>query len=201
MESTINIISLNLNGIQNKIDTLIDLIDTSKPDLLLLQETKLSKETNLVFDHPDYKINEFRRDNQQNNNRSPGGGLMTLTKKTLQIIDEYEKTINNNEFLSTKIKTEKSNLEIINYYNPLTNLIDTNNILKLTKNKNSIFIGDLTANHQNWHNLQTNPGGTVLFKTISNNNLTHSKYTEYTYKHPGTGTESTNGMSRSRESW
>ena len=157
MESTINIISLNLNGIQNKIDTLIDLIDTSKPDLLLLQETKLSKETNLVFDHPDYKINEFRRDNQQNNNRSPGGGLMTLTKKTLQIIDEYEKTINNNEFLSTKIKTEKSNLEIINYYNPLTHLIDTNNILKLTKNKNSIIIGDLNAKHQNWFNLQANP--------------------------------------------
>ena len=81
---SLTIVSININGIQNKIDTLIDLIETSKPDLLLIQETKLSKNNNLKFSHPEYHINEFRRENLQINNNSPGGGLMTLTKNTFK---------------------------------------------------------------------------------------------------------------------
>ena len=188
---SLKIVSININGIQNKINTLIHLIETSKPDLLLIQETKLSKNNNLQFSHPNYNINEFRRENLQINNNSPGGGLMTLTKKDFQIIDEYEKTKNNNEFLSTKIKTKNNNFEIINYYNPNTNLIDCNTINSLTKNKNSILIGDLNAKHQNWYNIQTNTGGIALNNAIQNNDLAHSEHSEYTYKHPATGLEST----------
>uniref|UniRef100_A0A7M5TPX5 Reverse transcriptase domain-containing protein n=1 Tax=Clytia hemisphaerica TaxID=252671 RepID=A0A7M5TPX5_9CNID len=79
----------------------------------------------------------------------------------------------------------------INYYNPKTNLIDTNNVANLLLNKNSMIIGDLNCKHKNWNNPQNNPGGNSLNETLQNIDLTHSEHTEYTYKNPATGAEST----------
>lgn len=77
----ISMVSININGIRGKKSELQAYLDTKKPDLVALQETKIDssiKSNELIPDDLDYDI--YRKDRNDK-----GGGIMLLVKTCLYI--------------------------------------------------------------------------------------------------------------------
>lgn len=192
----IKIISVNVNSIikNQRRASLMNLINTQKPDILLLSETKLNKKHILRFEN----YNIIRTDR---NGTHIGGGTAIIIKKTLKYneikIPEIEK---DNIVEQTIIKLNSGNnkiLYIIAAYAKcgsqkefIPDINRTFNYLKLDHlDTYYILAGDLNAKHTNWKNLNNNPRGIALNKWMAENSMRYkaqllsTKYPSYPNGH------------------
>ncbi|GFW58262.1 hypothetical protein TNCV_2634361 [Trichonephila clavipes] len=138
---TLNILQLNINGTQRKIEELTEILSVNKVHIACLQETKLN---------PNLKIKGFttlRKDR-------PGGDLAFLVKSadikfreiTLPPTTNYDE--NSTEVQAITVLLPQQEVTIINAYHPDNSDInlDVFNTLLDTK----ILLGDLNAKSPSW---------------------------------------------------
>ena len=176
----ISILQININDLTNKKHQICKLIYEKDPDVILIQETKLTSTSEKV-EFEGYETIEHKR-------QTKGGGLLTATKKCYKILSNEPFTINSNEIIKTTIELNgDSYLNIINMYNPKSQKIDIETIKHEIMNNNSIIIGDLNCKNKLWGSRKNNIGGQKLGEMILNNSndINHSfhhKPTHFNYK-------------------
>ncbi|KAK2577884.1 hypothetical protein KPH14_011499 [Odynerus spinipes] len=151
------------------------LLEELKPDIVLLNETKLNNKHRIEF--KDYRV--YRNDREQNAN---GGGTAILIQNNINCNEIF---IHDREILETttvKIKlTSNEKIFIVAAYAPGNNkkafnqeFIDLFKTLNL-EDPNNFFIiaGDLNAKHPNWKNSIHNQRGSFLYKWINENCVTY----------------------------
>ncbi|GBN76339.1 hypothetical protein AVEN_126478-1 [Araneus ventricosus] len=142
-------------------------IDEKFPDLLLVQETKLKKNSNPYL--PGYLF--YRQDGPQ---AHPSDGTGIFIKNSLYHVELF---ISNIDYISnTIVKVTLPNqlpLIIASVYVPCKPnrnfLNDVNKILNL--NNSVIMCGDFNANHTNWNSRKKNFTGNALVHFAQCNNL------------------------------
>lgn len=96
-----NILHLNFNSIIPKLEQLLNNIDTFKPEIISIQETKLSNNTHL--DIPGYNI--FRKDISNNQ-----GGIHIAVKNNIPAVNITDPKFNSIQFLEIHIFSIKVNI-------------------------------------------------------------------------------------------
>lgn len=190
----IKIISVNVNSIikNQRRASLFGFINKHKPDIVLINETKLSKNHVLRFE----KYNVLRNDR---NDKHPGGGTAIIIRKDIKY-NTIEVSVNKNEkekvleYTITHLALkENKNLYIISAYArcgyhkefiPELNKLFTK--LKLENPDNYYLLaGDLNSKHSDWKNPNCNSRGLTLKHWIDNNNIMYrlrllsTKYPSY----------------------
>lgn len=174
----IKIIAINVNSIisNQRRANLLQIINSSHPDIILIGETKINKKHKLSY--IGYEI--LRTDREGNSN---GGGTAIIIKSHIKHRRIYPKCLSNPICLETtvieiKIKSDQT-LYIISAYaagNCKKEFsIELNALfkeLKLDETKNFYIIaGDLNAKHTNWLNLINNSRGKTLQNWIQKNEI------------------------------
>lgn len=174
----LKIISINVNSIvkNQRRASLMNLINTQKPDIILINETKLNKNHVISFE----KYNIIRNDRKEKN---MGGGTAIVIKKNIKYTEiilpdiQGEKLI---EHTIIKIDTINDNkLYIIAVYARcgykkefIPNLNKIFLTLKLNLMENYYIIaGDLNAKHFMWKNLNNNLRGIQLMNWMERNSI------------------------------
>ena len=154
----------NVNSISSKSAELINLVDSTEPDVILMSETKL-KSTILSseFTPPGYKC--FRKDRN-----SRGGGVLVMLKDHF-IAEEVDISEDTGEVIWVKIKLKGEHpLYVSSFYRSpsvhSTEQLDKferslDHIKNLTKNNPSATVitgGDFNTRGVDWTNLNAAPG-------------------------------------------
>ena len=115
------IITWNVNSIRARIDNIKKYLQSSSPDIALLQEIK-TEEHNYPFD----EIDELGYMSYVNGQKAYNG-VSILSKKKLNEINKILSgdKIKQSRLISAKIKIKDKNIEIINIYVPNGNPVDT----------------------------------------------------------------------------
>ena len=152
----ISLVSININGIRGKKDTLAAFLDTKKPAIVAIQETKIDRNitsTEIIPKELDYII--YRKDRTDG-----GGGVMLLVKKTLEQVALNELD-NDSESIWVKVKIDGSYHYIGNWYRAphekvqnIENLRRQLEIIRNMSNKEKLpnihILGDLNYRHVSW---------------------------------------------------
>lgn len=175
----LNIIHINVNSLikLNRRYELNNLLRNQKPDIVLLNETKLNPKHKLVFE----KYEMVRKDRVSAN---CGGGTGILIKKEIKYKSFTNRTIETFKYLETCIVTipiDSNNiLYIISAYYPSGNndgylqneLHDLFQSLNLDNPQHFyILAGDLNCKHPDWGNPVDNNKGNILNKWLWNNEI------------------------------
>ena len=180
-DTKIKILQLNINGIQNKIAELTQLTHESSPDIITIQESKLSTASNKI-NIPGYIT--IRKDRQN----KVGGGLITYIREEIPFTEfdttQYTNKITSNQYeiqiTSINLSTTKR-FHITNLYIPPRdcNTITTNEdqeldhlFTKLFSLTNNIITGDLNAHSSLWHSSLTDHRGKIISGIIQNSDYT-----------------------------
>ena len=176
----LKIISINVNSlIQNqRRDGLLNFTETHKPDIVLINETKVN---------PKYKIHskDFNLVRNDRANSKLGGGTEILIKKTVNMVfvELHIPHLKNASVLETSIiklsLPHQVKLYIIAAYAPGNNKKNVRSefqkvfaSLELDNPKNFyILAGDLNAKHSTWKNSMSNPRGTFLNLWLEENKI------------------------------
>ena len=110
----LNIIQLNINGVQNKIEDLKVIIVENQPDILFLNETKLYG--NMTLELENYNSIICNRDIQNIRNR--GGGVAVLIKDGIKYSNIQKYQIEKHELIKLSIHTQKGTIDLISCYIP-----------------------------------------------------------------------------------
>jgi len=115
------ITSWNVNSVRARLDNIIIYIKKHSPDIILLQEIKTQKES---FPYEAFKDLGYI---SYVNGQKSYNGVAILSKKKLSEINIVlpGDKIKQARFISTKIKLNKKNVELINIYVPNGNPVDT----------------------------------------------------------------------------
>ena len=110
------ILQLNIRGLLSKQDSLKQLLSEFKilPDIVLLCETWLKKDTAVKLDMPYYKCYHKHRIDRI------GGGVSVLIKQTLRSRDRSDLVVATNlfEYNVVELKTNTNNILIVSGYRP-----------------------------------------------------------------------------------
>lgn len=180
-KNQINITHWNVNGIQSKKGMLEEFINEFDPDIITLNEIRISNDALLntvmsSFRKYDY-VAKLRKDQL-------GGGVLIMIKNNL----EYEEIKLNYtaEIVGLTIKLSKGNmLHLYTYYVPPHRKINERILKKIHENSKSYIItGDLNAHMTSYKAKENNTNGTILEKFISECDCCIiNKKDTYTYIH------------------
>ena len=171
----LKILQININGISNKLQELELLIDTLKPDIICIQETKLNKARKSP-QLPHYTTNRTDRQNSKT-----GGGLITFIHNSITYTElppnPHNKGLIESQTFKIHLNTNKY-LHVSNIYipprdttNPLHTQEDeiiTASFTYLTSLSNSIITGDINAHSNLWHSPITDHRGTHIQDILNN---------------------------------
>jgi hypothetical protein len=161
----LNIIQLNVNSIRSitKRHELNILLKQERPDILLLNETKLNNKHRVSFENYN-----FVRNDRPNNNG--GGGTGILVADSISFLSLPVTNLNSIECSAIKIPLSNGkNLIVVAVYiaKCMQNTIDINDlnlILNLKNNDTEIIIGgDFNAHHPFWQSNITSPNGRAIY--------------------------------------
>ena len=173
----LNILQLNINGINTKLDELTQLTADQHIDIITIQETKL-RPTSKTPKIPGYTpIRQDRRDKD-------GGGLLTYVKSNITFTDiKLHQQCNINTIETQQIKIHLSNhkhLNIFNMYiaprdtqNPNHENLDvdiTNCLNHVLATDSTILTGDFNAHHHQWYSPTTDHRGLLISDLLDNSN-------------------------------
>ena len=173
----LNILQLNINGINTKIDELIQLTIDQSIDIITIQETKL-KPTSKTPKIPGFTpIRQDRKDKD-------GGGLLTYVKGNITFTDiKLPQNCNINTIESQKIKIHLTNHKHLNIYNVYIAPRDTRNpnypaldnditncLNYILTTDQTILTGDFNAHHHQWHSPTTDHRGQIISDLLDNSN-------------------------------
>ncbi|GFS88498.1 RNA-directed DNA polymerase from mobile element jockey [Trichonephila clavipes] len=185
---TLNILQLNINGTQRKIDELTEILNVNKVHIACLQETKLNSNLKL-------KIKGFTTLRKDRKYRA-GGGLAFLVKsadiKFREIIlpptTDYDE--NSTEVQAITVLLPQQEVTIINAYHPDNSDInlDLLNTLLDTKSDTKILSGDLNAKSPSWGSRTLDLKGSQIEDLLCDNDLSilNDKRSTYLSKTNGT---------------
>ena len=156
---TISCLHFNARGYISKENLIKDLVQTERPDIISLQETFLSDESQEKIKLNGYHVTEFRRPRSTDK-----GGMALCIKESISRVKTEKITTNkNNEYIKMELVISNQKLEVASFYNRRSNDIDTTEIDKLLKS-NTVVFGDLNCRHQHWEDITSNSGGKKLSK-------------------------------------
>ena len=144
---------------QSVLSKICDLQATScdiKPDVILITESWCNSNiSDNVLNVNDYElVSELRRDREDTTN-GIGGGLLVYARKGLVILS-IDIKIEFNQFVSFKIVTKNSDLNVFLIYRPPScNALNNSKLCDIIKSapKNSILIGDFNFPKIDWNTL------------------------------------------------
>jgi endonuclease/exonuclease/phosphatase family metal-dependent hydrolase len=175
-ETNLKIYQININGIQNKIEELRNITQKFSPDIIAVQETKLTPNSN-KFNIPGYTT--IRRDRDDKS----GGGLTTYIKDNIpftEITQDQNTKSDKIEYIVTKINlNKKKQIHVTNIYIPPrdSNANQTNENLDIENHfkywfsfQNNILCGDFNAHAKMWHSTKNDPRGNTISNLILDSN-------------------------------
>ena len=112
-KNDLSVLQLNIRGLLNKQGQLRDLVNNGMTDIVLLCETWLNKETEVLVSFDNYKI-------YSNPRKSRIGGVAILTDKSLRSRswpDLHVESIHL-EHIVVELKTDKDNILLVSGYRP-----------------------------------------------------------------------------------
>ncbi|GFV43949.1 RNA-directed DNA polymerase from mobile element jockey [Trichonephila clavipes] len=181
---TLNILQLNINGTQRKIEELTEILNINKVHIACLQETKLNPNMKL-------KIKGFTTLRKDKKDR-PGGGLTFLVKSadikfreiTLPPTTDYDK--NSTEVQAIIVLLPQQEVTIINAYHPDNSDINLDLFNTLLDTK--ILLGDLNAKSPSWESRTLDLKGSQIEDLLCDNDLSilNDKRSTYLSKINGT---------------
>ncbi|GFV25164.1 reverse transcriptase domain-containing protein [Trichonephila clavipes] len=181
---TLNILQLNINGTQRKIEELTEILNVNKVHITCLQETKLNPNLKL-------KIKSFTTLRKDRKDR-PGDGLAFLVKSadikfrkiTLPSITDYDE--NSTEVQAITVLLPQQEVTIINAYLP--DISDINLDLLNTLLDTKILLGDLNAKSSSWGSRTLDLKGSQIEDLLCDNDLSilNDKRSTYLSKTNGT---------------
>lgn len=156
----IKICSWNANGVRNKINEMKEFLDRLDIDILMINETKLTKDIKLKIRN--YNCIRKDRDNA-------AGGVAMLIKNSIPF---KEVLISNISIECLCIKLA-SNIHLVSVYNKPRNFYEKKELNKLVKlGKKVIIYGDLNARHKSWNCHIDNKNGNTLLEFLQNSETT-----------------------------
>ena len=173
----LSILQLNTNGILNKTQEINQYLQLHHPDIITLQETKLSK-PNKTPNFPGYTTIRTDRTDKA------GGGLLTLVKNNITFTENKIHPTLTDNFLELQTITlhlsAKKKLHISNIYIPPRDSthpahanedqLITTCLNNLTSTPDSIITGDVNAHSPLWHSPLTDHRGLLIESLIINSN-------------------------------
>jgi len=116
-----NIASWNVNSVRARLENIKKYLNSSSPDILLLQEIKTEEHS-----YPFEELKKLGYISYVNGQKSYNG-VSILSKKKLISINKIlpDDKIKQSRIISTKIKIKNNNIEVINIYVPNGNPVDT----------------------------------------------------------------------------
>ena len=175
----ITLIQININGINTKKSELADYLQKHQPDVVTIQETKLT---------PKAKTPTFSNYTTIRTDRTfgkpGGGGLITLVKSNITFTEtNHDPTLTGNliEMQITKLHlNQQNNLHIANLYIPPRETTNPNQqnekqtitdcLTHLFTLENSIISGDVNAHSPLWFSPTTDQRGDTIDELITNSN-------------------------------
>ncbi|GFW24066.1 uncharacterized protein TNCV_4951101 [Trichonephila clavipes] len=185
---TLNILQLNINGTQRKIEELTEILNVNKVHIARLQETKLNSNLKL-------NIKGFTTLRKDRKDRA-GGGLAFLVKSTdikfreiiLPPTTDYDE--NSTEVQAITVLLPQQEVTIINAYHPDNSDInlDLLNTLFDTKSDTKFLLGDLNAKSPSWGSRTLDLKGSQIEDLLCDNDLSilNDKRSTYLSKTNGT---------------
>jgi reverse transcriptase-like protein/retrotransposon-encoded endonuclease len=170
----LNVLQINVNGIQSEIQELIQIAKDNNIDILTIQETKLksTQKTPKIAG-----FSEVRKDRKTGN----GGGLLTYISDKITFT---EKSIDRNidqsyiEIQAFELHLNKKHINLANIYIPprtYTNEIDDQTVTQcfnaLTSQSNILITGDFNAHSKLWYSKTNDHRGSTITDLITNSNL------------------------------
>ena len=165
--ATLKIIHWNANSIWNKSVELEMMLRKYDPDIVTINETKLSMtQANFISKNNDY--NYLFKCRKQS--KGGAGGVATLVKK-IYIAEEID-VQTEDEILFIKVTIGCEEYHMMNYYCPPQKDINKDVILKNAGlHKNFILCGDFNAKSINLGNNSQNSNGSIMEEILSSSNL------------------------------
>jgi exonuclease III len=164
---SINIMHINLNGLEARKTELSLYLAESNPDIICMNETKKNGKTYPGF--KGYTLASFR-DRSVGSERQSGGGVAIYVRSTI-IHDDISPNINDITAINVKI----SNVEyaIMAYYCPPgQNKLDIQTLGGFAnKHKNLVIMGDLNAKHQFYGSSASDSRGDTLFDFVERHDM------------------------------
>jgi len=116
-----NIASWNVNSVRARIENIKKYLNSSSPDMLLLQEIKTEEHS-----YPFEELSKLGYTSYVNGQKSYNG-VSILSKRELGSISKIlpGDKVNQSRIISTKIKIKNKNVDLINIYVPNGNPVDT----------------------------------------------------------------------------
>lgn len=161
----LNVIQLNINSLRSisKRQELNTFLVEKKPDILLLNETKLNNKHKISF-----RNYEFIRNDRPNNNGGGGTGILIHSSITHAVLPVHN--LNSMECTAISIPlSNNKNIIVVAIYvaKCMQNTIDMNDlntILNLKNSESEIIVGgDFNAHHPLWLSNSTSPNGRAIY--------------------------------------
>ena len=167
--NNLQIIQWNCNSLINNCDLISNFLEETKPDIMMLNETKCTYElANFNFNHPSYDILIKER----NINPNHGGGVCIIIKKSLNYAEVKDFDCHNEEFICIKIKIDKKECLVGSLYNQPINEINKDLFNDISnKFKHFLIGGDLNSKLIKLGCKLDNTSGRILDEIVETNNL------------------------------
>ncbi|XP_054088729.1 uncharacterized protein LOC128922414 [Zeugodacus cucurbitae] len=149
------LLQFNCNGLQSKIEEIVDFMSREGISIAAVQETKLNSHSDLLSCAG---FNVLRKDRE----RDSGGGLAFILHKTMQyrlIEGDIDRRVTSLEYQGIAVRSGDVELEIFNIYIPPVTSCPTGyhpNISALLRGENRLVLGDFNARHDLWHSCLSN---------------------------------------------
>ena len=158
----LTILHCNVNGLRNSITELRQITNEDDPDIIMLNETKLSPID--TFSIPNYtavRLDKHRR----------SGGIAILHKTTIPATKIYLQDVGQTEILTIKITLNKKNHPHHHNLQSPKNNIPIELIKQLSKLDRLIILGDFNAHHHHFGDAINNKQGRQLLDVITTTRL------------------------------
>lgn len=167
---TLKLVHWNSNSLNNKQHSLYNFLNIFSPDIISINETKLSENRfdNDIFlkNLPNYSFIHKHR----YTNINGAGGVGLLIKKEINYTNCNEFDSLDLEILSIKIENNNETIYVITYYNPPDCTINEQ-LFEILEDKNFILVGDLNSRSEIFGESCNNQNGVILNSLILNNNI------------------------------
>src|SRR2546426_3053473 len=165
MAVQLHLLHININGLRAKKVELESYLAETKPDILLINETKLGSQ-------PTPRLAGFQVASVRNRSADKvrGGGVAIYVKRELKFTDISPDV---DDIAAIEIKTPNKSFAIISYYRPPyeENINAAVLIPFIQKYDHCIIAGDLNAKHEYFGCKKTNKAGDQLFDLIEQHDL------------------------------
>jgi Exonuclease III len=158
----LTLLHCNVNGLRNSITELKQITNEDDPDIITLNETKLSPQDTINI--PNYTAIRLDKDRRS-------GGIAILHKTTLPVTKIYLQDLGQTEILTIKITLNKKTTHVTTIYSPPKSNIPIDLIKQLSKLDRLIILGDFNAHHHHFGDATNNKQGRQLLDVITTTRL------------------------------